>query len=132
MVLASETALAAFRDTVRYPKQEAMRRKILDWRLNHGIRTGAGSSTRRPCNAITTPTLWPDGHDLAAVLATLFHFRQDTAEIDAAIDDAFPDAVLWAGDVGGSGRFEIKFPDMPRALQPHERSDSTLKYLSLS
>ena len=130
-VLASETALAAFRDAVRYPELEAVRREILDWRFYHDFRTDAGSSTRRPCNAITTPTLSPDGHDLAAVLATLFQIRQDTAEIDAAIDDAFPGAVLWAGDVGSSCRFELKFSDMPRAFQPHELSDGTLKYLCL-
>lgn len=130
-VLASETALAAFRDAVRYPELEAVRREMLDWRFYHDFRTDAGSPIRGACNAITTPTLSPDGHDLAAVLATLFQIRQDTSEIDAAIDDAFPGAMLWAGDVGSSCRFELTFPDMPRPFQPHELSDGTLKYLCL-
>ncbi|MEM6495575.1 MAG: AAA family ATPase [Pseudomonadota bacterium] len=130
-VLASETALAAFRDAVRYPELEAVRREMLDWRFYHDFRTDAGSPIRGTCNAITTPTLSPDGHDLAAVLATLFQIRQDTSEIDAAIDDAFPGAMLWAGDVGSSCRFELTFPDMPRPFQPHELSDGTLKYLCL-
>lgn len=130
-VLPSETALAAFRDAVRYPELEAVRREMLDWRFYHDFRTDAGSLIRSPCNAITTPTLAPDGHNLAAVLATLFQIRQDTSDIGAAIDDAFPGSVLWAGDVGSSCQFELTFPDMPRAFQPHELSDGTLKYLCL-
>ena len=130
-VLPSETALAAFRDAVRYPELEAVRREMLDWRFYHDFRTDSGSPIRSPCNAITTPTLAPDGHNLAAVLATLFQIRQDTSEIEAAIDDAFPGSRLWAGDVGSSCRFELTFPDMPRPFQPHELSDGTLKYLCL-
>ena len=130
-VLPSETALAAFRDAVRYPELEAVRREMLDWWFYHDFRTDAASPIRAPCNAITTPTLAPDGHNLAAVLATLFQIRQDTSEIDAAIADAFPGSTLWAGDVGSSCRFELTFPDMPRPFQPHELSDGTLKYLCL-
>jgi uncharacterized membrane protein len=70
-VLASETALAAFRDGARYPELEAVRRELSEWRLYHDFRTDAGSPIRQPCHAITTPTLSADGHDLAAVLATL-------------------------------------------------------------
>ena len=75
-VLPSETALAAFRDAVRYPELEAVRRELLDWRFYHDFRTDAASPIRAPCNAITTPTLAPDGHNLAAVLATLFQIRR--------------------------------------------------------
>jgi predicted ATPase len=93
-VLPSETALAAFRDGARYPELEAVRRELLDWRLYHDFRTDAASPVRQPCHAITTPTLSPDGHDLAAVLATLFVIRQDTVELASAIDDAFSGARL--------------------------------------
>ncbi len=130
-VLPSETALAGFRDGARYPALEVVRRELLDWRLYHDFRTDAGSPIRRPCHAITTPTLSADGHDLAAVLATLFVIREDTTDLAAAIDDAFPGARLWAGDEGSWCRIEMRFPDMPRPFGMHELSDGTLKYLCL-
>ena len=130
-VLPSETALAAFRDGARYPELEAVRREMLEWRLYHDFRTDAGSPIRKPCHAITTPTLSPDGRDLAAVLATLSVIREDTAELDAAIDDAFPGGRLEAGDEGSWCRLALTFPDMPRSFAVHELSDGTLKYLCL-
>jgi predicted ATPase len=130
-VLPSETALASFRDGARYPELEAVRRELLEWRLYHDFRTDAGSPIRRPCHAITTPTLSADGHDLAAVLATLSVIREDTADLDAAIEDAFPGARLEAGDEGSWCRMTLAFPDMPRAFAVHELSDGTLKYLCL-
>jgi predicted ATPase len=130
-VLPSETALATFRDGARYPELEAVRREFMDWRLYHDFRTDAGSPIRQPCHAITTPTLSPDGRDLAAVLATLFVIREDTAELERAIEDAFPGARLSAGDEGSRCRFELQFPDMPRPFATHELSDGTLKYLCL-
>jgi len=130
-VLPSETALAAFRDGARYPELEAVRREMLEWRLYHDFRTDAGSPIRQPCHAIATPTLSPDGRDLAAVLATLAIIRQDTADLDAAIEDAFPGARLEAGDEGSWCRMSLAFPDMPRPFSTLELSDGTLKYLCL-
>ena len=130
-VLPSETALAAFRDGARYPELEAVRRELLDWRLYHDFRTDAASPVRQPCHAITTPTLSPDGHDLAAVLATLFVIRQDTVELANAIDDAFSGARLSSGGEGSWCRLSLELPDMPRAFGAHELSDGTLRYLCL-
>jgi predicted ATPase len=130
-VLPSETALAAFRDGSRYPELEIVRRELLDWRLYHDFRTDAGSPIRQPCYAIVTPTLSSDGHDLAAVLATLFVIREDTSEIAVAIDDAFPGARLRAEDMGSTCRFTLEFPEMLRPFGAHELSDGTLKYLCL-
>lgn len=130
-VLPSETALAAFRDGARYPELEMVRRHMLDWRLYHDFRTDAASPIRRPCYAITTPTLSPDGRDLAAVLATLSVIRGDTTDLDAAIEDAFPGAALEAGDEGSWCRLAMRFPDLPREFGAHELSDGTLKYLCL-
>ena len=130
-VLPSETALASFRDGARYPELEAVRRAFLDWRLYHDFRTDAQSPVRKPCHAITTPTLSHDGHDLAAVLATLFVIREDTVDLAKAIDDAFPGAMLSASDEGSRCVFSLKFPDMPRTFGAHELSDGTLKYLCL-
>jgi len=130
-VLNSETALAAFRDGNRYPELEAVRREMLEWRLYHDFRTDADSPIRSRCHAITTPTLSPDGHDLAAVLATLSSIRQDTAEIDASVEDAFPGARLHAEDIGSWCEISLRLPGMPRAFAAHELSDGTLKYLCL-
>ncbi len=130
-VLPSETALAAFRDGSHYPELEAVRRQMLDWRLYHDFRTDAASPIRQPCHAITTPTLSPDGRDLAAVLGTLFVIRQDTTDLDEAIEDAFPGAQLSARDEGSWCSFSMRFPDMPREFGAHELSDGTLKYLCL-
>ncbi len=130
-VLPSETALATFRDGTRYPELEAVRRELMDWRLYHDFRTDVASPIRQPCHAIATPTLAPDGHDLAAVLATLFIIRRDTAEIERAVDDAFPGARLHAIDEGSWCRVALQLPDLPRPLAVHELSDGTLKYLCL-
>src|SRR5579883_1620854 len=112
-------------------RNEAGRREMLDWRLYHDFRTDAGSPIRQPCHAITTPTLSPDGRDLAAVLATLFVIREDTVDLAAAVDDAFPGARLSAFAEGSWCRFEMRFPDMPRPFAMQELSDGTLKYLCL-
>lgn len=130
-VLSSETALGSFRDGGRYPELEALRREVLDWRLYHDFRTDEASPIRKPCHAITTPTLSADGSDLAAVLATLFVIREDTVDLAAAIDDAFPGATLNAWDEGSWCKFEMRFPETPRAFGAHELSDGTLKYLCL-
>lgn len=130
-VLPSETALASFRDGARYPELEAVRREMLEWRLYHDFRTDAASPIRQPCHAIATPTLSPDGRDLAAVLATLAIIRQDTADLDVVIEDAFPGACLEAGDEGSWCRMSLAFPDMPRPFSALELSDGTLKYLCL-
>ncbi len=130
-VLPSETALGSFRDGGRYPELESIRQEMLDWRLYHEFRTDEASPIRRPCHAITTPTLSADGGDLAAVLATLFVTRQDTVDLAAMIDDAFPGAKLKAWDDGSWCKLEMRFPDTPRPFGAHELSDGTLKYLCL-
>lgn len=130
-ILSSETALSAIRDGGRYPELEAVRRELLGWRLYHDFRTDEASPLRQPCFAITTPTLSADAHDLAAVLATLALIREDTADLDTAIGDAFPGATLQAHAENGQCRIELRFPDMPRPFAAHELSDGTLKYLSL-
>jgi predicted ATPase len=105
-----------------------------DWRLYHDFRTDADSPIRKPAHAIVTPTLSSDGHDLAAVLATLFIIREDVAELRGAIEDAFPGTQLSATDNQSSScAFGMQFPDMPpqRMFKAHELSDGTLKYLCL-
>lgn len=130
-VLPSETVLANFSDADECHELEQVRRTLLRWRFYHDFRSDAASPVRQPCYAITTPSLSADGHDLAAVFATLSVIREDTEEIQNAVSDAFPGAVLRAWEEHGHCTFDLRFPDMPRAFKAHELSDGTLKYLCL-
>ena len=62
-LLATETALASLQDAARFPEIEIVRRAMAGWRFHHDFRTDAGSPLRRPCLAVTTPTLASDGSD---------------------------------------------------------------------
>ncbi|MBC00926.1 MAG: ATPase [Rhodobacteraceae bacterium] len=130
-LLGSETALFAFRDGARFPELDIVRRALADWRFHHGFRTDRDAALRRPALALTTPTLAPDGSDLAAVFATLSEVRVDTHALDEAVADAFPGARLEIGVDGATARFAMRFPDLPRAFSAHELSDGTLNYLAL-
>jgi predicted ATPase len=82
--------------------------------------------------AVATPTLASDGSDLAAVFATLAHIRQDTADLDAAIDHAFPGARLIIPPPDRMASFGMTFPEFPQRLfEGHELSDGTLRFLAL-
>ena len=132
-LLATETALSALQDAVRLPELQVVRQAMAAWRFYHAVRTDAGSALRRPCLAVTSPTLTSDGSDLAAVLATLVHIRGDTTDLDAAIDDAFPGARLVVPMPGREARFGLTFPDHPRRVfEASELSDGTLRYLALA
>jgi predicted ATPase len=106
---------------------------MLDWRFYHDMRTDRASPLRQPCLAVTTPTLASDGSDLAAVFATLVHIRQDTVDLDRAIDDAFPGANLVVPPPGRAASFGLVMPDYPkRVFEAGELSDGTLRYLALA
>ncbi len=130
-LLASETALVAFRDSARYPHLENVRQELLDWRFYHDFRVDAGSPLRSPCLAISTPTMASDGHDLAAALATVFDIKGDPYDIEEAIEDAFPGSRLATLTEQGRSNLTMTFPDMPRPFEAHELSDGTLRYLCL-
>ena len=132
-LLDSETMLGRLEDPSRYPELELIRRTLLQWRFHHGLRTDAASPLRQPCHAVATPTLASDGSDLAAVFATLSHIRQDTAELDAIIDRAFPGAQLVAPKPDRFARFGITFPEFPeRVFEAEELSAGTLRFLALA
>jgi predicted ATPase len=132
-LLASETALGALQDAERFPDIEIIRRIMREWRFYHDLRTDRASPLRQPCLAVTTPTLASDGSDLAAVFATLVHIREDTAELDRAIDDAFPGARLAVPSPGRTASFGLVFPDYPkRVFEAAELSDGTLRFLGLA
>jgi len=82
---------------------------------------------------VTTPTLSSDGSDLAAVFATLAHIRQDTVDLAAAVDDAFPGARLDLPVPGRQAQFGMVFPDyLKRVFAAAELSDGTLRFLALA
>ncbi len=132
-LLPSETALSALQDAVRFPEIEIVRQAMAAWRFHHDFRTDQASPLRRPCLAVTTPTLASDGTDLAAVFATLRHIREDTIDLDRAIDAAFPGASLVIPMPTREASFGVIFPDYPkRVFEASELSDGTLRFLALA
>lgn len=130
-VLPSETALAGFSDGKQCPEIDLIRNAMLGWRFYHDFRTDPASPIRKPCLAITTPSLSADGSDLAAALAILYIIREDASDIQEAIQDAFPGAELRAWEESGLCEFDLQLADMPRPFKGHELSDGTLKYICL-
>jgi predicted ATPase len=132
-LLASETALGVIQDPGRCPEIYGLRRVMLDWRFYHDMRSDRASPLRAPCLAVTTPTLASDGSDLAAVFATLVHIREDTSDLDRAIDDAFPGARLVVPPPERMASFGLVMPDYPkRVFEAGELSDGTMRYLALA
>jgi predicted ATPase len=132
-LMASETALGSLEDPARYPDLYAIRRAMLDWRFYHEMRTDLDAPLRRPCLAVVSPTLASDGSNLAAVLATLVYIRQDTVDLDRAIEDAFPGATLEVPSPGRTASFGLRFADHPkRVFAAAELSDGTLRYVALA
>ncbi len=121
-LLASETALGALRDPGRFGDIELVRRTMLDWRFYHDFRSDRDSPLRRPCLAVTTPTLASDGTDLAAVFATLVEIRQDASDLYQAIDDAFPGAELVVHPTDRTASFGLIQPDYPKRGIRSERA----------
>jgi predicted ATPase len=132
-LMASETALGAFDEPRNFPELHGIRQTMLDWRFYHTLRTDTESRMRRPCLAVTSATLAPDGANLAAVLATLVHIRGDAIDLDRAIEDAFAGARLDVPLPGREASFGMIFPEHPRRVfQAEELSDGTLRYLALT
>jgi predicted ATPase len=129
-LLASETALSGLRGGFR--EIDAVRHVISGWRFYHGFRTDPESALRKSSLAITSPMLHADGSNLAAVFATLRHIREDSVDLDEAVEHAFPGARLWVPTPDKSAMFAMSFPDLPkRQFGAHELSDGTLQYLAL-
>jgi predicted ATPase len=132
-LLPTETALGSLQDPGRFGDVDMVRRTMLDWRFYHDFRTDRLSPLRQPCLAVTTPTLASDGSDLAAVFGTLVHIREDTTELDRAIDDAFSGAQLVVPAPERTASFGLIMPDYPkRVFDAAELSDGTLRYLALA
>jgi predicted ATPase len=132
-LMTSETALGSIEEPRQFPDLHMIRRKILDWRFYHELRTDKASALRQPCLAITSPTLASDGRNLAAVFATLAHIREDTVDLDRTIADAFPGAELVIPMPERMASFGMILPEYPeRVFEASELSDGTLRFLALA
>jgi predicted ATPase len=132
-LMASETALGSLQDPSRFPDLHAIQASMLDWRFYHDLRTDHASPLRQPCLAVTSPTLASDGANLAAVFATLVYIRDDKADLDRTIQEAFPGAKLAVSEPQRTASFGMVFPDYPKRLfDASELSDGTLRYLALA
>jgi len=128
-MMASEVALASLSSA---PEIVTVRQTFAAWRFFHGFRTDPDSPLRRPCRAVTSPLLASDGGNLAAVFATLRHIREESPDIDSAIDAAFPGAELVVPMPEDFASFGMIFPETPkRVFEAHELSDGTLHFLAL-
>jgi predicted ATPase len=129
-LLPSETALAYLGGV---PALDAARTALGNWRFYHSFRTDPESALRRPAPAVTAPMLSSDGRNLAAVFATLRFIREETIDLDAAIDEAFPGARLEVPRPTEFATFTVTFPETPkRPFGAHELSDGTLQFLALA
>ncbi|MDF2372653.1 MAG: AAA family ATPase [Rhizobiaceae bacterium] len=132
-VMTSETALFLLGDAGHYPEISTVRHIIGQWRFYHGFRSDGDSPLRMPCLAITAPMLDEDGANIAAVLATLAHTRQDTVDLDRAVHHAFNGAALSIPEPEEYARFGLILPEFPnRLFQPRELSDGQIRFLALA
>ena len=128
--LASETALSSVGSG--RPEISLVRHDLANWRFFHAFRSDLDSPLRRPARAVTAPMLASDGSNLAAVLATLRHIRQDSVDLDRMIAAAFPGARLDVPMPEDHASFGMVFPETPkRVFQAHELSDGTLQFIAL-
>lgn len=131
-ILPTETAVGLLADEGRSPEIGLFRRTVGRWRFYHGFRTDRDSPLRQPALAATAPTLSEDGGNLAAVLATLAHIRQDRADLDGAIREALQGAMLVIPEPFMEAMFEFRLPEFPeRPFLPRELSDGQLRFLAL-
>lgn len=132
-LLNSETALSTLGASGHNPEAGSVRGALLNWRFYHGFRSDAGSPVRKPALAAAAPMLDEDGANLAAVFATLKHIREDTADLDRAVADAFNGATLDIPLPAETAKFGLVLREFPqRVFRPQELSDGQLRFLALA
>lgn len=124
--------LAEVADPQEYPELRLMRHTVASWRFYDSFRTDTDAPARGSCLGTWTPVLAPDGHDLAAALASIGESAW-AEPLNAAIDQAFPDTRVSVAPTS-DGRFTLEAhqPGMLRPLGPAELSDGTLRFLLLA
>lgn len=125
-----EPVLGQLGEPARFPELFDLRERLRRWRFYHHFPTEPGAPARFPRPGVRTPVLADDGHDLAAALATIEDIGNGPA-LSGAISDAFPGGSLRVVAERGTFSLEFVLNDLRRAMQAHELSDGTLRYLYL-
>lgn len=107
-----------------------LRRTMARWRFYDHFRVDADARARRPQVGTRSHTLAHDGADLAAVWATIRHAGFG-ADLDRAVDEAFPGSRVRVEAADGLFRLTLQQPGLLRPLETAELSDGTLRYLLL-
>lgn len=125
-----EPAIAQLGEPGRFPELYDLREQMRRWRFYHSFPTDLSAPARQRRPGVRTPVLSDDGRDLAAAFATIEDLGQRSL-LAAAVERAFPGAVLDV--VGNNGTFEVEmsFGGLRRPLVAHDLSDGTLRYLYL-
>lgn len=123
-----DSMLARLADPRRTPEVLVLRDAIRGWRFYDHFRSDSQSAARIPQVGTHTPVLSDDGHDLAAAIQTIREIGDD-AEMNSAVQDAFPRSSLEVEDVGGRFVLKMRQHGLLRPLHAGELSDGTLRYL---
>lgn len=112
------------------PELLGLRRAMGGWRFYDHFRVDAASPARHPQVGTRSHTLAHDGANLAAVWATVVQAGFD-ADLDRAVDEAFPGSRVRVESSDGMFRLTLQQPGLLRPLETAELSDGTLRYLLL-
>lgn len=132
-----ETALSSLSEPTRYPELMILRRRLLEARFYHQIRTDSAAPLRRPHPKIATPSVASDGSDWAAAMFTRLEIDDGWEDLERstparAIDRAFPGGKPVFFEDGPELEGGLETPDFPRPFRARELSDGMLRYLILT
>lgn len=122
------SVLSEVGDPVAAPEVLALRDTLRSWRFYDHVRTDGEAPARQSQIGTRTPVLDAAGADLAAALQTIREIGV-AAELDAAIDRAFPDSRIQMDVADGRFSLALRQPGLLRPLSAAELSDGTLRYL---
>lgn len=125
-----ESILSEIRDGSRFPALAATRETLQEWRFYHQFRTDPESPMRSPQIGSRSPVLSHDGTNLASTWMTLAEAGR-TADLDEAIESAFPGCEWRAVDDKDQFQIQLLRPGLRRWLEASELSDGTLRYFCL-
>ena len=129
----AESVLSQLADPRRWPELALTRQCFAGWRFYHQFRTDPEAPARQPRLGVRSPVLSEDGANLAAVLQTIREWHDGGAELDDALEAAFPGCALEiAGDARGHLAVAWRQPGIHRTFDARELSDGTLRFLCLA
>jgi len=123
-----QSILSEVGDANAAPEVLALRNLLRSWRFYDHVRTDAEAPARQAHIGTRTPVLSASGSDLAAALQTIREIGV-AAELDAAVDRAFPGSRVVVDVPDGRFALSLTQPGLLRPLAAAELSDGTLRYL---